>query len=162
MKPIAILMILLLFLAFFFGPAWAGEEFTVDSSQIADLTPTTIKSISFDTGGDEYSTLTWEGGVFKFSGNPDKSAQVFLDWVQQYYDNRKELYCNVARVLPGEPGKIFKWVDEKQDAEIISVLERAYAIVQYTAIKDCEYKRIDCPETNKLLKDIDAMLKRLK
>lgn len=67
-------------------------SWTMNEIAIAKIEP--VKQMSFSTGyNEEAGTLTWEGGVFKFSGDPDKSAQVFLDWLQQHYNTRQELYC---------------------------------------------------------------------
>jgi hypothetical protein len=51
---------------------------------------TPVNKMMFGYDKDE-GALTWEGGVFKFSGNPDASAVVFLDWLQRHYNNRKVL-----------------------------------------------------------------------
>lgn len=150
MKTIAIILCLLA------STAWAGEEFTVNSSQMANMTTTQITSMIFSTGfDDEAGTLTWEGGVFKFSGNPDTSAQVLLDWLNQHYNTRAEMYC------------------QPKNAEIIDILERARHYVggwrlQTMTLEYCDelcqaerhVEQIKARE--QLRQDIEDMIKRLK
>ena len=151
MKTIIVLLILSVAVS-----AGAGEEssYVANMDKMAITTTIPINSPSFGNGT-ERGTLTWEEGVFKFSGNPDGSAQVFLDWMQHHYNDRAEMYC-------------------PKNAEIISILERAKALYEHQdAMQFCTQPRntLDyrpCPEPlerdyeYKLFKDIEAMIKRLK
>jgi hypothetical protein len=118
-------------------------SWTVDSTDIATLTP--IRGMGFEDAG----TLTWEGGVFKFSGNPDASAVVFLDWMQQHYNSRQEMYC------------------QPKSSELLSILELARTELIYLSTECERHGNVNLcgassKRPNKLLQDIEAMIERMK
>lgn len=54
--------------------------------------------ISFTNGGNtERGRLSWEDGVFKFEGDADESAKIFIDSLQGYFDG--EIKIAVAAEL---------------------------------------------------------------
>lgn len=54
--------------------------------------------------------LSWEGGVFRFKGDADKSAEIFLDFLQRHMNAIRVGNCNC-------------------DTELLSILERAREFV---------------------------------
>lgn len=49
------------------------------------------KNIKFFDGGNEVGCLDWEDGKMKFFGNADKSAKVFIKWVQLQWDMQQSV-----------------------------------------------------------------------
>lgn len=70
------------------GP-WTTEQLLVPTSQLyafSNLKPS--HNITMSNAEGEVGRLDFNGPQLVFTGDADKSAQVFLDWVAHYFDQR--------------------------------------------------------------------------